>query len=280
MAAVDAPGTASLRATAGAHTTASITHAATGTARSASRVHPSWGSTTSWNNSFPGRIASSPAPSLRRADPASVRLNASPPTPCARRRQRPAHASRTRNTASGPTDPACLVSCTPGAGHASFLPTSTPSSPAAALPRTPRRGSPHAPTALSQSKRCRPSPALSAQRRDTLLPSGQLATRRAGTGPGTATARPIHTATPPAPLSPLLSSQWPSPPAASCASRTARSPSPPVKLAAHAHAPPRATPWSVSAGSSRLLCPMASCTSATAAFCTHAVPSLRTPSGR
>lgn len=82
IAAVDATGTAALSATAVAHNTASSTHVATGTALSASSINPTGGSTTSWKNSFPARLASAPAPSLRCADPSSVRSNASPTKPC------------------------------------------------------------------------------------------------------------------------------------------------------------------------------------------------------
>jgi len=161
------------------------------------------------------------------------------------------------NASSGPPYPALRVSCTPGAGNSSFIPTSTTLSPAAAFPRTPRSGYPHAPTSLSLSKRFRPSTALSSKRRYNRLNSCHLSTRRSGTCPGTSTARPIQTATPPSNISPRMSSKWPSPTAASCASRTVRSPSPTGKLEAHAHAPPRSTPLNLSAGSSSMFCPMA-----------------------
>ena len=54
----------------------------------------------------------------------------------------------------------------------------------------------------------------------------------------------------------------------------------PFSLAGHAPAPPPATPGRVAAGASSLADPRAACTSAPAAFCTPARPSLRTPSGR
>src|SRR4029453_14158650 len=103
---------------------------------------------------------------------------------------------------------------------------------------------------------------------------------RAGPSPGTSIVKPITTDTPPSPPSPPMCAGSPSPTTVSSASRTVRSPSPPGKWAVRAPAPPPSTPWSFSAGSSSMSYPLASCKSATSAFCTPALPCLPTPSGR
>ena len=78
--------------------------------------------------------------------------------------------------------------------------------------------------------------------------------------------------------SPRMSSRSPSPTAASSRSRTAPSPSPPVHAAVHAHERPLSMPWSFSADSSSMSCPMALERSVTSACCLQAVRSLPIPS--
>src|SRR5712691_11597427 len=238
--------------------TASIIPVAIVIARSVSIIKPSSGYPTTWRNSFPGRTSSSPSPFLRRSDPSSARISASLTKPCSKPLLSPSNGSPQTNVSSVRTSLVLSVSCIPGAGSSSTTPTSTTSSLAVASQRTAQSGCPPEPTSLSPCKPSHPSTAPCGKRRCAQPDCWSTSTPRSGTSPGTSTVRPSTTDTPPSHTSPPMSSGSLSPIAASSRSRTAPSLSPIVSLEVYAHEPPTSTPWSLSAGSSNMSCPMAS----------------------
>lgn len=244
---------ASRRAHPVAHTTASITQAATGTGPRARRRHPRRGSTPPGSN----RARASPAPSLRPCARGAARLTPAPPRPWARRLPRPSHGARTSSAAAARTGPPSPGSCTPGADRARTTLPSLPSCRVAVVPQTVTRGSPREPPALSPCTPSPPSPARAATQPGATPDGERSATPRAGRAPGTATATPP----PPAPrlsqTAPRRSAPWPSPTAAWGAAPTGPSRAPPAHPTGHAHALSPSTPWRCSAGASRTAGPMA-----------------------
>src|SRR5262249_11029372 len=145
-------------------TTASIIPVATATAPSVSSIKPSSGSSTTWTNNCPGRISSSPSPSLRRSDPSSARISASRTTLCSTPLLSLSNGWPKTSASSGQTSLVSLASYIPGAGNSSITRTSTTSFLAVDSRRTARPGSPPAPTSLSLCKPSHPSTAPSSKK--------------------------------------------------------------------------------------------------------------------
>ena len=139
----------SLSARVVANNTASITHAATATALSASITKPSSGYTTTWTNSSLGHTSSSPLPFLQPYAPSSAHINASLTRPCSPPRLSPSNGSPKTSGSSVRTCLDLQASCIPGAGNSSITPTCTILSLAADSQKTAWPGDPPEPPSLS-----------------------------------------------------------------------------------------------------------------------------------